>query len=53
VESAEKALPAILEAANRCACRLEFIDYHRPKLDDVFVAHTGHAIREDFPKDEA
>jgi len=47
VESAEKALPVILEAANRLGCRLEFIDYHRPKLDDVFVAHTGHAIRED------
>jgi ABC-2 type transport system ATP-binding protein len=53
VESPEKALPAILEAASRSACRLEFIDYHRPKLDDVFVAHTGHAIREEFPKDEA
>jgi ABC-2 type transport system ATP-binding protein len=47
VESAEKALPAILEAANRLECRLEFIEYHRPKLDDVFVAHTGHAIRDE------
>jgi ABC-2 type transport system ATP-binding protein len=47
VESAEKALPAILETANRLGCRLEFIEYHRPKLDDVFVAHTGHAIREE------
>ncbi len=49
VESPEKALPAVLEAANRLACRIEFIDYHRPRLDDVFVAHTGHAIREEFP----
>jgi ABC-2 type transport system ATP-binding protein len=50
VESPEKALPVVLEAAQRVACRLEFIEYHRPRLDDVFVAHTGHAIREEFPK---
>jgi ABC-2 type transport system ATP-binding protein len=50
VESPEKALPAVLETASRLACRLEFIEYHRPRLDDVFVAHTGHAIREEFPK---
>ena len=49
VESPEMALPAVLEAANRLVCRIEFIDYHRPRLDDVFVAHTGHAIREEFP----
>ncbi len=52
VESPDKALPAILEAAGRLGVRLEFVDYHRPRLDDVFVAHTGHAIREEFPKDE-
>ncbi len=53
VESPEKALPAILERMNRLGCRLDFIDYHRPRLDDVFIAHTGHAIREEFPKSEA
>ena len=52
VESPEKALPAILETTSRLACRLEFVDYHRPRLDDVFVAHTGHTIREEFPKGE-
>ncbi|MDE3120095.1 MAG: hypothetical protein KGL03_13895, partial [Nitrospirota bacterium] len=52
VESPEKVLPAILEAANRLACPVEFIEYHRPRLDDVFVAHTGHAIREEFPESE-
>jgi ABC-2 type transport system ATP-binding protein len=50
VESSEKALPAVLEAAGRVGCRLELVDYHRPRLDDVFVAHTGHAIREEFPE---
>lgn len=49
VDSPEKALPAILEAANRLMCRLEFIDYHRPRLDDVFIAHTGRAIRDEIP----
>ena len=53
VESPEKALPAIMETVSRLGCRLEFIDYHRPRLDDVFVAHTGHVIREDFLQSEA
>ncbi len=52
VESPEKALPAILDRVNRLGCRLDFIDYHRPRLDDVFIAHTGHPIREEFPKSE-
>lgn len=52
VESSEKALPAVLETANRIGCRLELVDYHRPRLDDVFVAHTGHAIRSEFPEAE-
>ena len=52
VESSEKALPAVLEAANRTSCRLELVDYHRPRLDDVFVANTGHAIREEFPRED-
>lgn len=52
VESPEKALPAILDAANQQACRLEFIEYHRPRLEDVFIAQTGHAIREEFPSGE-
>jgi ABC-2 type transport system ATP-binding protein len=49
VESSEKALPAVFDAANRLACHLDAIEYRRPRLDDVFVAYTGHAIREEFP----
>lgn len=52
VESPEKALPAILDAANRMDCRLEFIKYNRPRLDDVFIAHTGRAITESVSDDE-
>ncbi len=49
VESPEKALPAVLEAANRLNCGVEFIQYNRPRLDDVFIAHTGRRIEETTP----
>jgi ABC-2 type transport system ATP-binding protein len=48
VESAEKALPAILESANRLGCTVEFIQYNRPRLDDVFLAHTGRRIQDEI-----
>ncbi|HBH78352.1 MAG TPA: ABC transporter ATP-binding protein [Nitrospira sp.] len=53
VESPEKALPAILEATNRLGCSIEFIQYNRPRLDDVFIAHTGRAITESIPETES
>jgi ABC-2 type transport system ATP-binding protein len=53
VESPEKALPAILETANRLGCSIEFIQYNRPRLDDVFIAHTGRAITESIPEAES
>lgn len=46
VESPEKALPVILECANRAGCSVEFIQYNRPRLEDVFIAHTGRRIEE-------
>jgi ABC-2 type transport system ATP-binding protein len=46
VDAPEKALPAILEATNRVGCRLDGIEYHRPRLDDVFVAHTGRSLKD-------
>ena len=51
VESPEKSLPAVLEIANRLNCRVEGIEYHRPRLDDVFVAHTGHGFKGEYPDD--
>ena len=44
VDGPEKALPAIMETTNKVGCRLDGIEYHRPRLDDVFVAHTGHSL---------
>ena len=52
VETPEKVLPAILDTASRLDCRVEFIEYHRPRLDDVFIAHTGRAITESVPETE-
>ena len=52
VESSEKALPSVLEAANRLGCHFDSIEYRRPRLDDVFIAYTGHRIREEFPAAE-
>jgi ABC-2 type transport system ATP-binding protein len=46
VESPEKALPTILELANRLGCTVEFVQYNRPRLDDVFMAHTGRRIED-------
>lgn len=53
VESPEKTLPTILESANRLGCDIEFIQYNRPRLDDVFIAHTGRAITESPPEVES
>ena len=52
VESAEKALPAILESANRLGCTVEFIQYNRPRLDDVFLAHTGRRIQDEIEESD-
>ncbi len=49
VESPEKSLPAVMEVAQRLDCSLDGIEYHRPRLDDVFVAHTGHGLRGGTP----
>ena len=49
VDAPEKALPAIIDTTNQVGCQLDGIEYHRPRLDDVFVAHTGHSLNENPP----
>ncbi len=49
VESPEKSLPAVLEIAHRLDCHPDGIEYHRPRLDDVFVAYTGHGLQGGAP----
>ena len=37
-----------METTNTVAgCRLDGIEYHRPRLDDVFVAHTGRSLKDE------
>jgi ABC-2 type transport system ATP-binding protein len=50
VESSEKTLPAVLEVANRLGYPLDTVEYHHPRLDDVFVAYAGRPIRQGFPE---
>ena len=52
VDGPEKALPAIMETTNKVGCGLDGIEYHRPRLDDVFVAHTGRSLTNE-PSDPA
>lgn len=52
VDGPEKALPAIMETTNKVGCGLDGIEYHRPRLDDVFMAHTGHSLTNE-PSDPA
>jgi ABC-2 type transport system ATP-binding protein len=47
VASPEASLAPILGAVTTHGCRLEFVDYHRPRLDDVFMAYAGRRIKED------
>jgi len=49
VESPEKSLPAVLDIASRLNCQVDGVEYHRPRLDDVFVAYTGHALKGEYP----
>lgn len=49
VESSDKSLQMVLDTANRFGCQLDSIEYHRPRLDDVFIAHAGRAIKDELP----
>jgi len=53
VDGPEKALPAIMETTNKIGCLLDGIEYHRPRLDDVFVAHTGRSLTNEPAPPEA
>jgi len=50
VESPEKSLPGVLDLANRIDCQVDGIEYHRPRLDDVFVSFTGRALKGEYPE---
>jgi ABC-2 type transport system ATP-binding protein len=47
VESAEKAIPRIVNLAREKGIELRSVDMHKPTLDDVFLHFTGKTIREE------
>ncbi|RMH35505.1 MAG: ATP-binding cassette domain-containing protein [Nitrospirae bacterium] len=49
IDAPEKALVAIMEAASRIGGRIASVEYHRPRLDDVFMAYTGHPLEQPDP----
>lgn len=53
VDSPEKSLSAVLDLAGKMDCPVESFEYHRPRLDDVFLAHTGHMMKGEFPEVES
>lgn len=44
-------IPHVLRIANDAGISIESVDLHHPTLDDVFLAHTGRAIREEHASD--
>jgi ABC-2 type transport system ATP-binding protein len=49
VRNAEEALPLLLDLARDCKARIAGLDVHRATLEDVFIARTGRALREEAP----
>ena len=46
VEDAAAALPELIRAGVEAGVELRRVTYTQPSLDDVFLLHTGHALRE-------
>jgi ABC-2 type transport system ATP-binding protein len=46
--SAVDGLPRVLHALNEAGVQLTGVEVRRPTLDDVFLALTGHALRDDL-----
>jgi len=44
--SGERAIPQVLNAATKEDIQIESVNLRKPTLDDVFLYHTGRAIRE-------
>ena len=42
----ERAIPEILNATAAAKLEIESVSLRKPTLDDVFLYHTGRAIRE-------
>ena len=47
VVSGEKAIPKILETAEKHGIKIKSVNLKKPTLEDVFIHYTGHAIRDE------
>jgi ABC-2 type transport system ATP-binding protein len=47
VERGETRIPEVLEAARAAGARVGGVSLRKPSLEDVFLHHTGHAMREE------
>jgi ABC-2 type transport system ATP-binding protein len=47
VEDGEKAIPKILEIAEKNRIKIKSVSLKKPTLEDVFIHYTGHAIRDE------
>ena len=45
--SGDAAIPRLIEAASADGLQIASVTLKRPSLDDVFLAHTGHELREE------
>ena len=46
VQDAASFLPRLIHLADETGIALAAVTYKRPSLDDVFLLHTGHQLRE-------
>lgn len=53
VASSETVLPDVLKLVADSGCHVETVQYSRPSLEDVFVTHAGHQIKEEVPSGDS
>jgi ABC-2 type transport system ATP-binding protein len=47
VKEGERQIPRVLRLASNAGISISSVSLHKPTLNDAFLYHTGHAIRED------
>jgi len=53
VSSGERAIPKLIDLANKHGGQVHTVSLSRPTLEDVFIHYTGRAIREEAPSNQA
>ncbi len=53
VSNGERAIPKLINLANKQGGQVHTVSLSRPTLEDVFIHYTGRAIREEAPANQA